>query len=354
MPQTNHWLTHFFDDSVSNNVDKNRRLYSFLAFSYVGCLALAVFSYKNHTNDSSFIFLLTFITSLMFLINIVVFHIYKNLDASCKVGSVGIVLFCLTLVYQGGIDNTALYWIFPFPLVLFALLGAFNGTVANSLVFISLLLMLNNQTLLLATYSVSEVIRFLSSFFIINIISFINEYFREHSHLTMTDININKEQQANTDTLTHLPNRRFVDSVFFPASKINANDRFPMVIIMADVDHFKSFNDNHGHQMGDKILEKLARTVEQCIRTEDIVARVGGEEFLLLFSNTGYELGLKIAEKIRNEICVMELEHDNQVLNITMSFGVAIAHNHNEIESKLKEADSKLYEAKKSGRNCMR
>jgi diguanylate cyclase (GGDEF)-like protein len=213
--------------------------------------------------------------------------------------------------------------------------------------------MLNNQELLLADYSSSETIRFLSSFFAVNIICFINEYFRQHSHLKMAGINIIKEQQSNTDALTDLPNRRFVDAVFFPTSKINANDRFPMVLIMADVDHFKSFNDNYGHQMGDIILEKLARTMEQCIRTEDIVARVGGEEFLLIFSNTSYELGLKIAEKIRNEISMMNLDHEDKELNITMSFGVAIAKKHNEIESKLKEADTRLYNAKKAGRNCI-
>jgi diguanylate cyclase (GGDEF)-like protein len=353
MSLTNHWLTHFFDDTVSNNVDKKRRLYSFLAFSYVGCFVLAVFSYKNNNSDTAFIFVITSITSLLFLINIVIFHVYKNLDACCKAGSIGIIIFCLTLVYHGGIDNTALYWIFPFPLVLFVLLGAFNGAIANSFVFILLLIILNNHEFILASYSSTETIRFLSSFLVINIMSFINEYFREHSHSTMTDLNINKEQQANTDTLTNLPNRRFVDSVFFPTSKVNSNDRFPMVVIMSDVDHFKSFNDNHGHQIGDKILEKLARTIEQCIRTEDIVARVGGEEFLLLFSNTGYELGLKIAEKIRNEICVMQLENEKEILNITMSFGVAIAQNHDEIESKLKDADAKLYKAKKSGRNCI-
>jgi len=353
MPLANHWLTHFFDDTVSNNVDKKRRLYSFLAFSYVGCLALAIFSYKNSNSDTNLIFLITFITSLLFLLNIVLFHVYKNLNASCKFGSIATIIFCLTLVYHGGIDNTALYWVFPFPIVLFVLLGAFNGAVANSIVIISLIIMLNNHELLLAHYSSTEIVRFLSSFFIINLMSFINEYFREHSHTTMTDLNINKEQQANTDTLTSLPNRRFVDSVFFPTSKINSHDRFPMVIIMSDVDHFKNFNDNYGHQMGDKILEKLARTIEQCIRAEDIVARVGGEEFLLLFSNTDYELGLKIAEKIRNEICAMKLEHEKEMLNITMSFGVAIAQKHDEIESKLKDADTQLYKAKKLGRNCI-
>lgn len=354
MPLAKHWLTHFFDHTDSNGVDYNRRHYSFLAFSYFGCLALTIFSYKNYNSDFPVIFIITFITSLVFFGNLILFYLSQNLNLCSKIGSIGIIIFSVALVYQGGIDNTALYWIFPFPLVLFAALGSFNGAVANCIIYISLLLMLNHQELLLAEYSPSETIRFLSSFFVINIICFINEHFREHSHLTMAVININKEKQANTDALTDLPNRRFVDSVFFPTSKINSNDRFPMVLIMADVDHFKSFNDNYGHQVGDNILEKLARTMEQCIRAEDIVARVGGEEFLLIFSNSSYELGLKIAEKIRNKISMMKLDHENKELKITMSFGVSIAKKHNEIESKLKEADARLYDAKKTGRNCIR
>ena len=263
------------------------------------------------------------------------------------------ITFFLMLVYQGGVDNTALYWAFPFPLILFAVLGYFYGAIANGIFFSLLAIMLTNQQLLLADYSDNEVIRCLSSLFVIIVIGFINEYVREQSHSAMSDLNVNKEQQANTDALTHLPNRRFIDAVFFSASKANVHNKFPMVLIMADVDHFKSFNDKYGHQVGDMILEKLARTMEHCIRNEDIVARVGGEEFLLIFSNTSYDIGLKIAEKIRSEVSIMKLEHEQLKLSITMSFGVAIAHNHSEIEPMLKEADGKLYQAKHSGRNCI-
>jgi diguanylate cyclase (GGDEF)-like protein len=347
------WFSHFFKRNDSNFVDYNRRLYSFLGFSCFGCIALSFFSYINYINNDSVIFLTVFVTLLIFLANLILFYFFKCLELSCNVISLSIVIFCLVLVYQGGIDNTALYWTFPFPLVLFAMLGYLYGSITNGIVFVSMLIMLNNQELLIAHYSDSEVIRFLSSFFVINILSFINEYFREHSHSAMTNINITKEQQANTDILTNLPNRRFIDAVFIPASKAKLPNRFPMVLVMADVDYFKSFNDNYGHQTGDLILEKLARTMEQSIRDEDIVSRVGGEEFLIVFSNTDYNTGKKIAEKIRSAVSEMRLSHETKELKITMSFGVAIAHSYNEIESKLKEADEKLYQAKNSGRNCI-
>ncbi|MBU2925167.1 GGDEF domain-containing protein [Colwellia sp. 4_MG-2023] len=346
-------FSHFFERNDSNYVDYNRRLYSFLGFSCFGCIALSFFSYINYINNDKVIFLTVFVTLLIFLANLALFYLYKCLDLSCNVISLSIVIFCIVLVYQGGIDNTALYWTFPFPLVLFAMLGYLYGSITNGFVFVSLLLMLNNQEILIAHYSDSEVIRFLSSFFVVNILSFINEYFREHSHSAMTNINISKEQQANTDILTNLPNRRFIDAVFFPASKAKVPNRFPMVLIMADVDNFKSFNDHYGHHTGDRILQKLARTMEKSIRDEDIVSRVGGEEFLIIFSNTDYDTGMKIAEKIRCAVSEMKLKDENQELKITMSLGVTIAHTYSEIESKLKEADEKLYQAKNSGRNCI-
>jgi diguanylate cyclase (GGDEF)-like protein len=353
MPLTNLWFSQVFEPNDSNDVDYRRRLYSFLSISYFGCVALFAFSYINYINDDIAIFYTVFTTALIFIVNLIFFHLYKCLTSCCRVASFGMVLFCWILVYQGGVENTALYWTLSLPIVLFAMLGYLYGAIANGIVLISLLIMLNNQALIIANYSSPEVVRFISSLFVINIISFINEYFREHSHSAMTDINMSKEQQANTDVLTQLPNRRFIDAVFFPSSKVNMGSRFPMVLIMADVDNFKKFNDNYGHHTGDQILEKLARTMEQCIRSEDIVARVGGEEFLLVFSNTNYNMALTVAEKIRNAISVMKLEYEGKELKITMSFGVEIAHSYNEIESKLKEADKKLYQAKSAGRNCI-
>jgi diguanylate cyclase (GGDEF)-like protein len=347
------WFSDFLERHDSNYVDYKRRLYSFLSISYFGCVALFSFSYLNYTNDYITIFYTVLATAIIFLVNIVLFHFYKCLTLSCRIASFGMVFFCWVLVYQGGVENTALYWALALPLVLFAMLGYLYGAIANGIFFISLVIMLNNQEFLIAHYPQPEVVRFISSMFVINIISFINEYFREHSHSAMTDINIIKEQQANTDILTNLPNRRFIDAVFFPASKTKVPNRFPMVLVIADVDYFKSFNDNYGHQTGDRILQKLAQTMEQSIRDEDIVSRVGGEEFLIVFSNTDYDTGMKVTNKIRSAVCDMRLNHENKALKITMSFGVSIAQTYSEIESKLKEADEKLYQAKNSGRNCI-
>ncbi|OUR62546.1 hypothetical protein A9Q74_04630 [Colwellia sp. 39_35_sub15_T18] len=353
MSNARYWLTHFFDDSLSLDVDQKRRLYSFLAFSYFGIVMLLTFSYSNFMQESRSISTITLIGATAILANLLLYYIKHNLQLCCTICGLFMIFFCLALVHHGGIENTALYWVFPFPMVIFVLLGRFLGFWFNCLLFLSLVLLLALPEYLQAQYRAHEGFRFLASLFAVNAISYINEHYRERSHIKMSDLNLSKEQQANTDALTHLPNRRFVDAVFFPTCKTNINNSFPMVLIMADVDLFKRFNDDYGHQMGDEVLTQLSRTIEQCIRSEDIVARVGGEEFLLLFSQTTYDIGLKIAEKVRKKVATMKIIHDQKTLRVTMSFGVAIAYSYGEIESKLKDADAKLYQAKDAGRNCI-
>lgn len=353
MQKQHQLLTQFFDDSLSLDVDQKRKLYSFLAFSYFGIIVLFIFSYKNYLLQNNSIAFITLFCALAILANALLYHVKHCLQLCSILGSFFIVSFCLVLSYHGGVESTALYWIFPFPMILFAVLGHRIGAWFNGVMFFSLIGILMSPDFILAHYSYAEKIRFIASLSVVNVLSFINEHYRDHSYSAISALNTSNEQQANTDPLTHLPNRRFIDVVYLPASKVNVVHTFPLVVVMADVDHFKKFNDNYGHQTGDLILKCIANTMAESVRKEDVVARVGGEEFLILFPNTDYELGLKVAEKIRKKISGIDFEHANEVLQTTMSFGVSIAYNHNEITSKLKEADAKLYQAKHNGRNCV-
>ena len=353
MLKPRHWLTHFFDDAHSLNVDKNRRLYSYYSFSYFGIVTLIAFSLHNYLKHEYITSIITFCCGISVLANLLYYYWKHNLGACCIIGSFLIVFFMQAIVYHGGIENTALYWTFPFPLILYVLLGRRLGLWLNIVMFLLLTLLLSQPDIMLAQYSTAESLRCLASLFVVNVISYINEHYREKSHSIMAELNINKEQQANTDALTQLPNRRFVDSVFLPACQINTINSFPMVIVMADVDHFKRINDSYGHDCGDVVLKELAQTIEQSIRSSDIVARVGGEEFLLLFSNSSYGAGKQIAEKIRLTVADMQITHERKQIALTMSFGLAIANSYTEIENKLREADKQLYKAKNSGRNCI-
>lgn len=343
--------TNLYDLTESVNVDYKRRLYSFLAFHYIGIIFLASFSVLNASLVDNQVASLTTLLTVALSINLITYYRYKALLQCSRFTSFCIIAFCIVLVFHGGVENTALFWVYPFPIILFVLLGRLFGFIANAILYVTVCMMFLFPEYIYAEYGDVEKVRFLATLFLLNFFSFINEYHRENSHITMTNINVSKEQKANTDALTLLPNRRFVDSIFFPATKLDDFEAFPMVMIMADVDHFKKLNDTYGHKVGDIALEKLSRVLENSVRTDDVVARVGGEEFLLLFSNTDYDTGMLIANKIKKNIENMVINIDEAPLNITMSFGLAVSEQYTDIDDTIKLADDKLYEAKRNGRN---
>jgi diguanylate cyclase (GGDEF)-like protein len=119
---------------------------------------------------------------------------------------------------------------------------------------------------------------------------------------------------------------------------------------MVDIDHFKSINDRHGHQMGDEVLRRVAAAILETLRTEDVAARYGGEEFCLLLSRIDLEDGAGIAERIRQLISDLQFPG----LRITASLGVAsVGRGAKTPQELLDHADQCLYEAKRAGRNCV-
>lgn len=124
-----------------------------------------------------------------------------------------------------------------------------------------------------------------------------------------------------------------------------------LCLIMADVDHFKEFNDKYGHQAGDLILKRVAAVFRANTRRHDVVARYGGEEFIMMLPWTEMEDALLIAERIRRRIEGMTLKRHGQKYNITISLGIAILGEEKTKEELIKKADEALYLAKGAGRN---
>lgn len=157
---------------------------------------------------------------------------------------------------------------------------------------------------------------------------------------------------ATSDGLTGLFNRRYLDKTL--TSELNRCQRYghEMSIIMFDVDHFKRFNDEHGHEQGDRVLQNISATVKGLIRSLDIPCRYGGEEFLIILPETGNEFVEEIAERLRKAV----EQADVDGLQVTISIGVAsypscmVGNPKQFIEA----ADKAMYEAKNAGRNCMR
>ena len=153
---------------------------------------------------------------------------------------------------------------------------------------------------------------------------------------------------ANTDSLTGLNNRRVILPLI--NKEIARCNRFhnSACLLMADVDHFKSVNDDYGHLTGDKVLSDIAQVLQESLRAADTIARWGGEEFIILTPNTDAESGREVAEKLRVGIEQIQHPHGKRV---TISFGVAAYAEGESFNSWVNRADSALYQAKKNGRN---
>ena len=162
--------------------------------------------------------------------------------------------------------------------------------------------------------------------------------------------------QATVDSLTNVYNRRAFDE-FANKSVLRAQrEKTPMSVILMDIDLFKKINDRYGHQIGDKVLKEFSLRLKNCLREYDILARYGGEEFSLLLPDTDSTTAMIIAEKLRDTIAqpVFCLENENN-LKVTASFGVATFQGENiNYQLLLTCADQALYNAKGSGRNCVK
>ncbi|MEN0037616.1 MAG: GGDEF domain-containing protein [Cellvibrio sp.] len=156
------------------------------------------------------------------------------------------------------------------------------------------------------------------------------------------------ELQTKTDPLTGAFNRLGIEEAISIGLQDWYQHRKPLSLVMIDIDHFKQINDKYGHDVGDLVLSNLSNTVQQHTRTQDLFARWGGEEFVLVCRNTDLESARTIADKLRELIANQTLHKD---IKITASFGVATLKTYENLEQLFKAADTALYEAKSSGRN---
>lgn len=159
---------------------------------------------------------------------------------------------------------------------------------------------------------------------------------------------------AIKDSLTGIYNRRYINEKL-PLDLINASlSDYSISIIMVDIDLFKKVNDTYGHLIGDCVLKGLANTLKQCLKREnDWVARYGGEEFLICLPGAPLSFAEKLAEKIRRKIENAPINCGELTVSITASFGVAsVTPKHGTtVEELIENADKKLYDAKRNGRN---
>jgi diguanylate cyclase (GGDEF)-like protein len=162
------------------------------------------------------------------------------------------------------------------------------------------------------------------------------------------------ELAAKTDPLTRLSNRRdMIEKIEHEISRFKRGQK-PFSLVLSDIDDFKHFNDTFGHDCGDFILVTVANIMKSMIRSQDRVARWGGEEFLFLFPETNLEGGRVVAEKIRAHIAGAVYTYKQHALSITLTFGVSVFYSEFlTTDDCIKYADQAMYIGKEHGKNCV-
>ncbi|HYZ40230.1 MAG TPA: PleD family two-component system response regulator [Stellaceae bacterium] len=161
---------------------------------------------------------------------------------------------------------------------------------------------------------------------------------------------------ALTDELTGLYNRRYLFAHLDELIGRLRQDGIDIAVLLFDIDHFKQVNDTHGHAAGDDVLRELAARAMNCVRSVDLVARLGGEEFVVVMPETDLAIAVTVAERLRAEIArePFFVKAIGERLSVTVSVGVTAADGHDDERNKmLKRADDALYAAKSGGRNCV-
>jgi diguanylate cyclase (GGDEF)-like protein len=180
--------------------------------------------------------------------------------------------------------------------------------------------------------------------------------FSEHIAMALSNLRLHEtlRSQSIRDPLTGLFNRRFMEESLELEIRRAARNQRPLGMIMMDLDNFKYFNDNFGHDAGDLLLKELGALLKGSIRAEDIACRYGGEEFVVVMPDTDLSVATMVAERIRRRIAgeAFPIHRGERSIEVTISIGIAARVSpDDDAMAILKRADEALYRAKRDGRN---
>ena len=158
---------------------------------------------------------------------------------------------------------------------------------------------------------------------------------------------------ATSDVLTGASNRRhFFDEAATLFAEAVANAR-PLSFLLLDIDDFKKINDGHGHQMGDRVLQRVAHCGAYVVRRDDLFGRIGGEEFAIVFPGCDSEQARQVAERLQREVQRLQFHNDGESFGVTISQGITSLREGDELDDLYARADAAMYQAKRQGKDCI-
>ena len=258
-----------------------------------------------------------------------------------------------TLAISGGV-NSQVACILPLYPIFAALIGGYRESlIITILLAISVILAtLFSQHIIDVTGEIYSAEKSIDRGFWLTISIIFSGMFGRFFLKKYTELTNQLKNENRQDPLTSILNRRGLN-LHFDKELNNAEiSSKPLSVVLIDIDYFKEVNDMYGHDIGDNCLIEIANILSQTIRKHDIIARFGGEEFIIILPNTAINEALAVAEKLRARISKEKFSHFNLTLTITL--GVAERHKENDNALKIvKRADKALYKGKDEGRNCV-
>lgn len=287
------------------------------------------------------------------IVNMLVFSQTGN-RAAQKGGLLSIVgLLFGYLIITGGESNTGPLWFYVFPPLLFYLTDLKTGTAV--LLFCVLVAAVVFQfpglPIVTAEYGSDFKLRFFATLTFESILCFVLEASRLNARKELVGLAQAHEHAARTDELTGLSNRRDMQHRLNEEFSRYQRSGHHFSVALIDLDLFKHINDEYGHDAGDHVLREFAAAMQSLIRQTDVAARWGGEEFLILLTDTSLLPALTLAERLRQKVARHDFSFAGKTMPVTMSAGVCSIAKAGSVDELLKQADLYLYSAKESGRN---
>ncbi|WP_024611115.1 GGDEF domain-containing protein [Pseudoalteromonas sp. TB64] len=345
------WLNLINIDSVYSS-DKRRKAFSLFTMIGISIVVITLLVFFNYELYSPILTISLIIVNITIIGCSVYFIKTGKLEIVALISMSIVCMMFVALVYTGGKENTALYWLMFYPVVTFASLGVrLGGWLGFTLLFCCIII-LYGPDFGQVSYGDIEKTRFIASFSMVFLFSFIGEYFRNKSHMAIADITLEQKQDAYTDPLTGIANRRFITSHFLHIAQTRPDQYLPFSLLLIDLDNFKSLNDTHGHDFGDTVLIEFTKLLESQFIATALKARYGGEEFVVILPQITVPAATVMANKFREAVAghVMFTD-DNKHVSITCSIGIAQVNKVFDYDDSLKQADEALYSAKAAGRN---
>ncbi len=345
---------HILSPNARNTISRERRrmlLIKLLLFITAAILFGFSLLHTVIGENSLFIALLDVLAGIVVLYSALSLTSLEKIDRATLLSTFSLFIFFILYINTNQNNSFGLIWTVFFPIFALVVNKTLRGLLI-SLLFIALVVFMAYQGIGVwqsGAWDFTSFLRLTLALSIFTLLFYIYEVTLEKVYQQEQEAMDVLQELSLNDHLTGIANRRRINNLLDIEFERARRYRTPFSIVLFDIDHFKEINDHYGHLAGDTVLKSFANQVNQSIRKTETLGRWGGEEFILILSQSDLNAAYLVAEKIRKIIAKTRFEDIDE--EITCSFGVAIYQDGITIDELLEEADQALYQAKENGRN---